>query len=547
MLKIEDRVARLVAGLQPEPVTGYTGAVAAARLPDRRTSSLGLLFMLIGIGVLGTLRPLAVGGALLVIFVAMLAWIGVEYLRPQRRGREPSATPTEVLRSEPGDNDWARRAAIIIAACGVPLSVIARQLAVFATATLLVLYIVALLVWRVERAMRRTADAGPRLRLGAPLLTLALLGALNVVVLVRRLDGPTLLFAALFFLFLLIVRNGRDAGVSFALGRKPAALVVLGIPLAATLLATRADFGLGLVFSLPLVVTLLLAMGLASLPRGIAATFAGIIILMAAAGIVSTWRYDVARAQLGAVVNARADALQTAAIRPHLGTLQHAESPAARSAAFADLGGPLRHWTLTSDPVIRAVVRGLSASHPELLERVLVSAAPSPERDEILRSMEQAWGGRAYAASGLLGEGLAGPTVIGRGVPVPISYAENTFSVYVLSEHGLLGGIAVLLLYVWVALVVALYAWRVARGERSGVDRGVADDSPLAVVVGGALMLTIPAAYVAASNLGIVPLTGQNMPFLGLNAWSDVSFVGAMLSAMVVALWRAESTRVSNT
>src|SRR5207237_429990 len=173
VLKIEDRVARLVAGLQPEPVTGYTGAVAAARLPDRRTSSLGLLFMLIGIGVLGTLRPLAVGGALLVIFVAMLAWIGVEYLRPQRRGREPSATPTEVLRSEPGDNDWARRAAIIIAACGVPLSVIARQLAVFATATLLVLYIVALLVWRVERAMRRTADAGPRLRLGAPLLTLA--------------------------------------------------------------------------------------------------------------------------------------------------------------------------------------------------------------------------------------------------------------------------------------------------------------------------------------------------------------------------------------
>src|SRR5206468_11927235 len=106
--------------------------------------------------------------------------------------------------------------------------------------------------------------------------------------------------------------------------------------------------------------------------------------------------------------------------------------------------------------------------------------------------------------------------------------------------------LAVLLRYVWVALVVALYAWRVARGERSGVDRGVADDSPLAVVVGGALMLTIPAAYVAASNLGIVPLTGQNMPFLGLNAWSDVSFVGAMISAMAVALWRAEGTRRSD-
>ncbi|HEY7237377.1 MAG TPA: hypothetical protein VH539_24705 [Gemmatimonadaceae bacterium] len=519
MLRIEDRAARIVAGLEPEPVTGYTGAVAAARLPDQRMSALGLLFMLIGLGVLGILRPSAVGGALLVVFVAMLAWIAVEYLRPQRRGREPAATPAEVLRAEPGDDDWARRAAIVIAACGVPLSVIARQLAVFATATLVTLYALALVLWRLKRGALGKSDVTPRNRLGAPLLTLGLLGALNFVVLVRRLDGPTLLFAALFFLFLLIVRNGRDAGVSFALGKGPAALAVLGIPLAATLLATRADFGLGLVFSLPLVVTLLLAMGLAYLPRGVAATFAVIIALIAA--------------------------LAEPVLRPHLGRLEHAESPAARSAAFADLGGPLRHWSLTADPVIRAVVRGLSASHPELLERVLVSAAPSPEREEILRSMEQAWGGRAYAASGMFGEGLAGPTVIGRGVPVPISYAENTFSVYVLSEHGLLGGIAVLLLYVWVVVVVVLYAWRVSRGEHNGGEGRVSDDSPLAVVVGGALMLTIPAAYVAASNLGIVPLTGQNMPFLGLNAWSDVSFVGAMISAMVVALWRAENPRRS--
>jgi cell division protein FtsW (lipid II flippase) len=107
----------------------------------------------------------------------------------------------------------------------------------------------------------------------------------------------------------------------------------------------------------------------------------------------------------------------------------------------------------------------------------------------------------------------------------------------------LLGGIAVLLLYVWVVLVIVLYTWRVSRGEKNGAERQPVDDSPLAVVVGGALMLTIPAAYVAASNLGIVPLTGQNMPFLGLNAWSDVSFVGAMVSAMVVALWRAEGKR----
>jgi hypothetical protein len=37
------------------------------------------------------------------------------------------------------------------------------------------------------------------------------------------------------------------------------------------------------------------------------------------------------------------------------------------------------------------------------------------------------------------------------------------------------------------------------------------------------------------------------MPFLGLNAWSDTMFVGAMVSAMVVALWRANDGRRSDT
>jgi cell division protein FtsW (lipid II flippase) len=526
LLRLEDRLARWLAGQRADPSTGYTAAVAAAVIPDVAALRAGALLLVGGLVVLGWLRATAVIGALVVVFVALLAWIGVEYLRPQRRGREPAMTPAEVLRAELGDDDWARRAAIVLAACGVPLSVIARQLAVFATGILLLAYVLALVVWGLQRRARNiarrdrssTPNAARTTRLGAPLLTLALLAALNFVVLIRRLDGPTLLFAALFFLFLLIVRNGRDAGVSFASGRGAAALAVLGIPLVATLLATRADFGLGLVFSLPLVVTLLLAIGLAYLPRRVAIAFGLVVALIVA--------------------------LAEPVLHPHLGVLRSADTAEGRSLAFADLGGPLRHLSLTADPVTRAVVRGLASTHPELLERVLVSAAPSPGREEILRSLEQAWGGRAYAASGTFGEGLAGPTVIGRGVPVPISYAENTFSVYVLSEHGLLGGIAVLLLYVWIAVAVAIYAWRVARdAERDKDPDHGRDDSALPLVVGGALMLTIPAAYVAASNLGIVPLTGQNMPFLGLNAWSDVTFVSAMVSAMIAMLFAARRSR----
>ncbi|HET9728796.1 MAG TPA: hypothetical protein VFR41_05205, partial [Acidimicrobiia bacterium] len=105
LLRVEDRAARLLAGLEPEPATGYTAAVAAARLPDARMASLGLLFMFIGLGVLWVLRASAVAGALGAVAVAMLAWIGVEYLRPQRPGREPSMTPAEVLKAEPGDSD----------------------------------------------------------------------------------------------------------------------------------------------------------------------------------------------------------------------------------------------------------------------------------------------------------------------------------------------------------------------------------------------------------------------------------------------------------
>jgi hypothetical protein len=46
----------------------------------------------------------------------------------------------------------------------------------------------------------------------------------------------------------------------------------------------------------------------------------------------------------------------------------------------------------------------------------------------------------------------------------------------------------------------------------------------------------MPAAYVAAANLNLVPLTGQNMPFLGLNSWSDVVLTGAVASTMIAAL-----------
>ncbi len=142
------------------------------------------------------------------------------------------------------------------------------------------------------------------------------------------------------------------------------------------------------------------------------------------------------------------------------------------------------------------------------------------------------WGGRAYAASDLTGTGFAGTAVLGRGIPTAVSYAENSYSVYILSEHGALGGISVLLVYLALLVVVGIWIYRVhetVQDTRAGL-------AVLAMTVGGVLWLTLPAVYVAASNLALVPLTGQNMPFLGLNSWADVVLVSGLSTGIVFCL-----------
>jgi cell division protein FtsW (lipid II flippase) len=87
---------------------------------------------------------------------------------------------------------------------------------------------------------------------------------------------------------------------------------------------------------------------------------------------------------------------------------------------------------------------------------------------------------------------------------------------------------------VYLSLLVVVSAWifRV-HGTVQETQAGLA---VLAMTVGGVLWLTLPAIYVAASNLALVPLTGQNMPFLGLNSWADVVLVSGLSTGMVFSL-----------
>ena len=167
-----------------------------------------------------------------------------------------------------------------------------------------------------------------------------------------------------------------------------------------------------------------------------------------------------------------------------------------------------------------------------MAEELLLSAAPGPARDLLVPSIEQIWGATTYARSGLFGAGLGRAIVGGRGVAESVSYAENTFAVFILGEHGAIGGVVVLASYMFLVLAAAFGITPSTRNTPAS------HRASRALVLVATLLVVIPAVYVALSNIGIVPITGQNMPFLGLNAWSDVTLCAGVVGILVTGAIR---------
>jgi hypothetical protein len=323
---------------------------------------------------------------------------------------------------------------------------------------------------------------------------------------------PFVRFALVFTLFLLAIRAGLSCNRVLHQGGvkgRVEALGLLVIPLGVLFVFMLFDFGLGLVFFAPMFVTVLLAARIDRLPAPL--------VLAAGAMLAAT------------------SLVAWSVLRPSLVELRGAPDLGSFSVEYEEVGNrmvdALRHFGV-GGAITRATVRSMAASDPALLEEAMAFAGPSEALFAAAPSIEQVWGGRAYAASGWTGTGFAGTTPLGRGIPTAVSYAENAFSVYVLSEHGALGGLAVLAVYLALLVVVAVWI--------TGVHGTIQNSPPglavLAMTVGGVLWLVLPAAYVAASNLAVVPLTGQNMPFLGLNSWADVVLVTGLATGMLFGL-----------
>ncbi len=185
---------------------------------------------------------------------------------------------------------------------------------------------------------------------------------------------------------------------------------------------------------------------------------------------------------------------------------------------------------LTSRRVAMATpqVRWAAMREPAALARQLTLAREETGR-EIVATLQQDWGMRMHAATGgTFGGGLFSLPFSGAAITEEVSLTDNAFSVWVLAEHGFAGGVAVLGAFVAFGLVLFGAAHEAAR--RVGTAH-------LALLLAGlAAYVTLPALYMAAANVSLVPLTGQNFPLLGLRSGADVAFVAWLAALAVIAL-----------
>ncbi|MBK6489591.1 MAG: hypothetical protein IPF98_22650 [Gemmatimonadetes bacterium] len=544
---------RLVERIERLAIGGNHGAEPAPRMEarpstERRrvTLDLGTFLILLALALLAWRERDALQGAAVVVASVLLTWIGFGLSRPSESRRLRRADPLSTLLVPPPESAQLRgllHTALFVILISLAFYRKALALLITIGAVLTVVVLAALIVrtWR-RPGSRDAATTFARMRGVESALMLAVLSGVSLLV-----GGPFSLFAAVFVLYLLAARVGMIHGWRrLALSRWP--VDTTGTPASSsgehgqgTALAGRAwrrivtagvrrhmldafvlllpficlvpvailDFGLGLICLVPLLATVLLAADVTRFSRPLQLFALGFVMAV------------------------------MAAVRPVLfpdtRALHEADTFLARDSAFHHIGGASGQAARllgAEGAFARATVRSIAARDPEALEKVLVAARPSVARDEILRSIEQAWGGRVYAASGWGGEGLARAPLEGRGISRPTALAENVFATFIASEHGLLGVLGVLSVYLYIVVVV--FAWFLATSaEESAAGLSSARQ---ALVLGGTLWLTVPTAYVAMGNLGVVPLTGQNIPFLGLNSWSDVLFCVAICSTLLLAI-----------
>ncbi|MGZ8471388.1 MAG: hypothetical protein ACXW61_16525, partial [Gemmatirosa sp.] len=192
------------------------------------------------------------------------------------------------------------------------------------------------------------------------------------------------------------------------------------------------------------------------------------------------------------------------------------------------LHAPLRTLPHPDTELATPQMRYAAVQAPAALQAQALVASPAQAR-EIVSTLQQDWGMRAYSALGRTwGRGLYGVPFVARAIAPDVALTDNVFALWILAEHGFAGAAALLLTYLALAGVLLLAAAHATR-RYSTVHR--------AILLGGlAAYVLMPALYMAAANASLLPLTGQNLPGLGLRSGADAAFVAWLVALALAAL-----------
>ncbi|MBI4547255.1 MAG: hypothetical protein HY707_04690 [Ignavibacteriae bacterium] len=133
--------------------------------------------------------------------------------------------------------------------------------------------------------------------------------------------------------------------------------------------------------------------------------------------------------------------------------------------------------------------------------------------DMLLRNSHQDWQMKLYASEGAdsaRGYGKAPPSDIG--MTYATSSSDCVFSTYLLAEHGSFAALSVVLLYLTLAIVVCFAA----------LHFPIDYQHRLLTLIAIASFFVANCLYMASTNVGLAPFTGQNIPLLSLHSGSDL-------------------------
>jgi cell division protein FtsW (lipid II flippase) len=176
---------------------------------------------------------------------------------------------------------------------------------------------------------------------------------------------------------------------------------------------------------------------------------------------------------------------------------------------------------------VTAYMHGNDVQRMLPLSRLLSNTGEGIPAGALKGALEHPWETRAIVyRAGWTGHGFAAAPNRRSNVPQSVLQYDSTFSFFVAGDFGLLGGFGLFLLYACpLAAVLA--------ASRRRIDAGHA----LAVVL-AAWMLNEAVVH-AAVNLGSIPFTGRNLPFLSVNSAADLLRWTVLAWLMLLAmLWR---------